>query len=90
MGLAITTDEVKHYLKIDTNDDDTYVAGLIPLAQEYCEDYMRSSIPDDTPQSIKQAALMLIGFFYENRNGEESGVPEVVHRLLAPYRETIW
>lgn len=45
----------------------------------------------DVPQSIRHAALLLIGHWYENREGVSAGVPmtEVpmaVNALLAPHR----
>jgi len=90
MSLPILLDEAKLFLRVDITDDDTYIGSLIPLAEEYCENYIRKLIPDEVPPSIKQAELLLIGYFYENRNATTEGVPEVVHSLLAPYREAVW
>ena len=90
MSLLILLDEAKLFLKVDITDDDTYIGSLIPLAEEYCENYIRKPIPEEMPPSIKQAALLLIGYFYENRDATTEGVPDVVHSLLAPYREAVW
>ena len=57
-----------------------------------CQNYMRKDIPDECPESIRQACLIIIGHFYENRgeslagNGNEP-IPQVVYRLLDPYRQ---
>jgi len=31
--------EAKHHCRVDTNDDDDYIASLITVAREWCEDY---------------------------------------------------
>lgn len=43
-ALAVSLADMKHHLRVDTGDDDVYIAGLIRAAQRYCEDHCRISI----------------------------------------------
>ena len=84
----ISVAEVKAYLRIDGEEEDILLAGLIPVAKEHCENYLNTSLPAELPTPIKQAILILISHFYEQRSGET--IPSVVYALLAPYRNIHW
>ena len=84
LGLA----EVKAFLRIDGEEEDSLLAGLIPVAREHCENYLNASLPTEMPNPVKQAHLILISHFYEQRSGET--IPPVVYALLAPYRNIHW
>lgn len=86
MSLPLTLEEVKEFLRVDDTEDDRYINLLILLAKEMCQNYIRKDLPEECPESIKQACLIVIGHFYENRDGNEP-MPQVVYRLLDPYRE---
>ena len=45
----LTLDEVKEYLRLDTDCEDGYLNILILLACEMCENYTRIPIPDKLP-----------------------------------------
>lgn len=83
----LTLDEVKQYLRLDTECEDEYLNILILLACEICENYTRLDLPEKLPESYKQAMLICIGYFFENRNGTKEGLPKVIYTLLAPYRK---
>lgn len=83
----LTLDEVKEYLRLDTDAEDKYLNVLILLACEMCENYTRLPLPEELPDSYKQAMLVVIGYFFENRDGDKSGVPKVFYTLLLPYRK---
>lgn len=80
-------DEVKQYLRLDTDCEDDYLNILIILAGEICENYTREPLPDRLPESYKQAMLIIIGYFFEHRDGTKEGLPKVIYVLLAPYRK---
>ena len=84
--MPVTLDEVKTFLRVDGPEDDGYISLLILLAKEMCENYTRKALPEQCPESIRQACLIVIGHFFESRNGSEP-IPQVVYRLLDPYRE---
>lgn len=83
----LTLDEVKEYLRLDTDAEDEYLRILILLASEMCENYTRIELPETLPESYKQAMLICIGYFFEQRDGTKSGVPSVFYTLLQPYRK---
>ena len=80
--------EVKTYLRIDGEEEDSLLAALIAAAREHAENYLNASLPTETPTPVKQALLILISHFYEQRSGET--IPPVVYALLAPYRNINW
>ena len=81
----LSLDEVKEFLRIDTDDEDRYINVLILLSKEMSENYMRMELPEPIPVSIKQACLIVISHFYEKRDGEP--MPDAVYRLLDHYRQ---
>ena len=81
-------DEVKEFLRIDHTEEDGYLNILILLSNEMCMNYLRDELPETLPESIKQAMLLIIAHFYENRSGEP--VPSVVFRLLDAYRKELF
>ncbi len=83
----LTLEETKQYLRLDTDAEDDYLRILILLSSEMCENYTRKPIPEELPESYKQAMLICIGYFFENRDGGKEGVPEVFYALLLPYRK---
>ena len=79
--------EVKQYLRLDTNAEDEYLNILILLACEMCENYTRIPLPEELPESYKQAMLLCVGYFFEQRQGTKDGIPKVFYTLLTPYRK---
>ena len=88
MAEPLTLEETKEYLRIDSNNEDILIASLITVAKEHCENYLQASLPEEVPMPVKQALLILIGHFYEERAGES--IPNVVYVLLSPYRAHLW
>lgn len=83
----LTLEEVKEYLRLDTDAEDEYLKILILLACEMCENYTRLDLPEPLPESYKQAMLICVGYFFEHRDGTKDGVPRVFYTLLQPYRK---
>jgi len=78
---------VKEFLRLDSDAEDKYLKILIILAKEICENYLRQPLPRPIPKSVKQAQLLIIGYFFENREGTRDCVPQAVFSLLNPYRK---
>jgi hypothetical protein len=78
--------EVKDFLRLDGDAEDAYLRILILLSVEMCKNYLRL---DKLPkcESVKQAQLLTIGYFFENREGTKDGIPSAVFALLNPYRK---
>ena len=83
----LTLDEVKEYLRLDTDAEDEYLNILILLSCEMCENYTRIPLPEELPESYKQAMLICIGYFFEQRQGTKEGIPKVFYTLLQAYRK---
>lgn len=80
--------EVKEYLRLDDNREDGYLNVLILLSCEMVLNYLRiEELPQEVPLTIKQAMLIIIGYFFENREGTKEGMPSIVYMLLNPYRK---
>jgi len=88
MAEPVTLTEIKEYLRIDSEEEDFLLAGLLLAAKEHCEDYLQDGLPSQVPTPVKQALLILVGHFYEQRAGED--IPKVVYALLSPYRAHLW
>jgi len=88
MAEPVTLTEIKEYLRIDSEEEDFLLAGLLLAAKEHCEDYLQAGLPSEVPTPVKQAVLILMGHFYEQRAGEN--IPKVVYALLSPYRAHLW
>ena len=82
----LTLEEIKQFLRLDTDAEDGFLQILLLLAAEMCVNYTRQELPDQLPESYRQAMLVIIGYFFENRNGTKDGLPVIVRTLLDPYR----
>ena len=81
----LTLEYVKEFLRIDHEEEDGYLSVLILLAKELCENYLRRELPVEENECVKQAQLLVVSHFYENRNG--APVPVAVYRLLDAHRK---
>ena len=88
MEEAVSVKDIKDYLRIDGEEEDLLLAGILRSAQAHCEDYLKKSLPSDSPAPVKQAVMLLVSHFYAQRTGEP--IPNVVYALLAPYRDLSW
>ena len=66
--MIVTVDEVKTHLRIQYDEEDAYLTSLIAQAQVAAEDYCRTQFPDSAPESVRLAVLLMVGFYYENRD----------------------
>ena len=84
----LTINDAKEFLRIDTDSEDGYISILLILAKEVCENYMRRELPEENIESIRQAQLLIVGHFYEHRDG--TPVPKPIYRLLDAYRNEVF
>ena len=84
----LSLDYVKEFMRIDHSEEDGYLSVLLILAKEFCENYLRSDLPEPLPETVKQAEMLVISHFYENRNGDP--IPDTVYRLLDAYRKEVF
>lgn len=91
--MVIQLEEVKLYLRVDGEDENTLITNFIITAEELCEGILRYPLSELTavPETIKQAVLYAIANMYEKReNFEVKEVLETMTRLLFSYRKESW
>ncbi len=88
----ISLKEAKDFLRLEYTDEDDYIESLIKTAREMCESYMRKQIDvANCPERVRQAMLLIVGHFYENRETDTNNeLPRTVYRLLRNLREPRW
>lgn len=98
--MIVTVDEVKTHLRIQHDEEDEYIAGLIAQAQTAAEDYCRVQFepePDEgghvpeVPQPVRLAVILMTSFYYENRDIPDMTTYKATRMafdsLLYPYRD---
>ncbi len=90
--MLITLEEAKTHLRIEHDEEDEYLTGLIRQAQAAAEDYCRVEFPDETPpEPVRLALLLFVGFYYENRDIPDMTTYKAMRMafdaLLYPYRD---
>ena len=85
--MILTVDEVKTHLRIEDDDEDEYIAGLIRQAQSTAEDFCRVSFEPITemddqgnettiaaPEPVRLAVLLMVSHYFENRDNPDRAV----------------
>lgn len=90
----VTTALAKKHLNIDGNDDDELIALYIGAAEQFLAAYVGKPLEsfDPTPVDLQLAVLMLVGFYFEQREAVSFGVtmqvaPYSVISIANSYRE---
>ena len=86
--MIVTVDEVKTHLRIQHDEEDDYIAGLIAQAQTAAEDYCRVQFE---PEPVRLAVILMTSFYYENRDIPDMTTYKATRMafdsLLYPYRD---
>ena len=89
--MVVTIDEVKTHLRIQQDEEDGYISGLIAQAQAAAEDYCRVQCSDPAPEPVRLAVLLMVSHYYENRDNPDKQVYVTMRiafeNLLYPYRD---
>ncbi len=98
--MIISLEEAKTHLRIEHDEEDEYLTGLILQAQAAAEDYCRVSFEPyldehgeeaDPPEPVRLALLLFVGFYYENRDIPDMTTYKAMRMafdsLLYPYRD---
>ena len=91
--MVVSLEEVKLYLRVDGDEENTLITNFIITAEELCEGILRYSLSEVTiiPETIKQAVLYAVSNMYEQRETfNVKSVIEVMTRLLFTYRKDSW
>ena len=89
--MIVSVDEVKMHLRIQHDEEDSYLESLIMKAQAAAEDYCRTSFAAAAPEPVRLAVLLMVSHFYENRDNPDKQVYLAMklafQNLLYPYRD---
>ena len=98
--MIVSLEEAKTHLRIQHDEEDALIVGLIQQAQTAAEDFCRVSFEPyvdgvghevDVPGPVKLAVLLMVGYFYEHREAEDGAGFRTMRRafmtLLYPYRD---
>lgn len=91
--MVVSLDEIKLYLRIDGDEENTLITNFITTAEEICEGILRYPLSEFTaiPDTLKQAVFYAVANMYEKReNFEVKEVLETMTRLLFYYRSEGW
>lgn len=80
---ALTRDDVKKYLRVDFNDDDTLIDGLMIAADEFLKGSIGATY-DNAGERAKTLSLIVISDLYDNRglHDDSAKVSNNVRRLV--------
>jgi uncharacterized phage protein (predicted DNA packaging) len=71
--MIVSLTEAKSQLRVETSDEDALITIYIQAAEKWIEKYIDSDIegmgesPQNPPELLKLAALVLVADFYSNR-----------------------
>ena len=90
--MIISLTEAKTHLRIEHDEEDEYLTGLILQAQAAAEDYCRVKFSEEEPpEPVRLALLLFVGFYYENRDIPDMTTYKAMRMafdsLLYPYRD---
>lgn len=71
--LTITTEDAKHYLRVDGDEDDQLIDELVASAKASADAFLNNPFTDSTgaelpiPDDVRAWVLRRVGLLYENR-----------------------
>lgn len=86
----IALEDVKLHLRVDHDDEDDYITGLIAAATAAALDYLNVESLEAMPAPVEAAILLQVGDLYANRERQADKqfyANQTYERLLNPYRE---
>ena len=89
--MILSIDEVKTHLRIQQDEEDAYLEGLIRQSQAAAEDFCRVSFEDEAPEPVRLGVLLMVSHYYENRDNPDRQVylamRAAFENLLYPHRD---
>ena len=90
-------EEVKNFLRVDSDEDDALILSLITTGKVLVEDIIRKPLTEfeNIPEPINQAVVIIVGTLYEERQvskSDKEGLSlkdtlDLVRRMLFAYRQ---
>ena len=71
--MVVTVEEMKNYLRVDYEDDDTLLSHLIKEAQHICMDVARMEDAEEFEKEpvARIAVMYAVAYLYEHREGAD-------------------
>lgn len=91
--MILSVEEVKLYLRVDGDEENTLITKFILTAEDLCEGILRYPLSEFEvlPETINQAVLYAVANMYEQRETfDVKAVIETMTRLLFSYRRESW
>ena len=80
----VTLEEMKNYLRVDYDEDDALIRGLITAAGRQCMDILRTDDPVDLEKAEngKIALMFTAAYLYEHREEADHHAMDLTLRAL--------
>lgn len=65
--MSVRLDEMKNYLRVDTDEDDNLIEKLIRSSEKICEDILRADQSETDSEVFDTAVLFTAAYLYEHR-----------------------
>ena len=90
--MVVTVAGVKTHLRIQYNEENSYLEDLICQTQTTAENFCRISFQEEAPEPVRLAVLLMVSFYHENRDNPDrqayAAMRTAFENLLYPYRDT--
>ena len=82
--MTVTVEEMKSYLRVDFEDDDSLIENLITAAKKQCMDILRTDDEADlsAAQNGKIAVMFTVAYLYEHREEADHHAMDLTLRAL--------
>jgi len=84
--MPVGIDQVKAYLRLETDAEDALLAALLAAAEGMAERFLGAPPDADPPAPVVQGVVRLAAHLYAHRD-DEAGPPAAVAALWRPYRQ---
>ena len=90
---VVTLEEAKQYLRIDSGDEDDFIAGLLETGESMCQDAARLEIEEleEHLPMARIAVLYVTAYLYEHREqADHDGLVQTLRSLLFGIRREVF
>ena len=89
--MIVTIRQLKQHLRIQHDDEDAYLRGLIRQAQAAAEDFCHVQFKRKAPMPVRLAVILMASHYYEFRESSDRRAYMTMRMafesLLWPYRD---
>ena len=84
MQMTVTVEEMKSYLRVDFEDDDSLIENFITAAKKQCMDILRTDDEADldAAQNGEIAVMFTVAYLYEHREEADHHAMDLTLRAL--------